>query len=251
MTDAYQNAITTALLPYNIGSSVSGLEVSNNSVNVINSITVPFNTPVNQQLDSDGIINFNNRYTTLDAFSSNEDGSDLGYIRVLRFTNGLFGSQVYPNVAGNKNVSNLNIYQDFIVTNLSSGFVEKAQIIKTNKTLQVYSFDSQPEVLNIQGVLKATLQCYWDMAMVILWDNILRLSQLTLHNLIVEFGYQGNIYWGYPLNFQWQKSSNLQMLASYSMQFLVVKRTIIARNSDQVSLANSINNQIQNISNIN
>lgn len=239
MTEAYQSAITNALTSFsNKPLAITGKSVD--SINsVINSGDREGEVPVMMNVSDVEI--FKDRYTTLDAFLAREDGSDLAYLRILRFKKGMFGSQVFPTTG---------VYQDFIVTNLSSGSTEKAQILKTNKTLQVYSFDSQPEMLNIQGVLKSTTQCNWDMAMVILWDNLLRLSQLTEHDLIVEFGYQGNTYWGYPLSFQWQKSSNMQMLASYAMQFLIVKRAIIAKSAIQITLAENLNTQIQKIPSI-
>lgn len=253
MADANVNAIYTTLGAIQ-NTDYLLLNISDTNVNTIGSAVGPghfFTDP--PELSPTAVADFVKRYTSLDAFSCLEDGSDIGYLRVLRFNNGLFGSQVFPNENimtypdSDVPVLNPQIYQDFIVTNLSSALVEKAQIIKTNSTLQVYSFDAQPEVLAIQGVLKSTLGDYWDMQLVMLWDNLLRLKQLTIQNLIVEFGYQGNIYWGYPLNFSWQKNANSQMVLSYSMQFLVIKRTILTRSNLQIALANSIKAQLQNL----
>jgi hypothetical protein len=241
--DAFQNAIETAMDTIKYNNGVLVLDAV--SINQLGSTAEVIMSALPSAISgNDDLENFDDRYHSLDVMRALDDGSDLAYMRVLKFANGMFGAQVYPNFSGNSDFTNLSIYQDFIVTNLSSSFVEKAQIIKTNNTLQVYSFDSQPEVLSIQGVLKSTLTCNWDMAMVILWDNLLRLTQLTQRNLIVEFGYQGNIYWGYPLSFQWQKSSNLQELVSYNLQFLVIKRTIIPQDNNQLGVIDSINTQM-------
>ncbi len=258
-TDANVNAIYTTIQTLE-DSAYNVLNVGSLSVNNVPSIisTKDFYTSEPRKLSEAGVEFFVERYSSLDAFACQEDGSDLGYLRVLRFKNGLFGSQVYPNKRAEDvvypdsdvSIQNPQVYQDLIVTNLGSGLVEKAQIIKTNKTLQIYAFDSQPEVLSIQGVLKSTLGSYWDMSMVILWDNLLRASQLIQQNLIVEFGYQGNIYWGLPLNFQWQKNAQAQMLLTYSMQFLVIKRTIVVRNMTQALVANSLITQLAAIPSI-
>jgi hypothetical protein len=105
-------------------------------------------------------------------------------------------------------------------------------------------------VLAIQGVLRSTDADPWDMAMVFLWDDLLRLTKLLKMNLIAEFGYQSSIYWGYPISFNWQKSSNMQYLVSYSMQFAIIKRALLAKTSNQQSLLTDLNNQIQNIPSI-
>ena len=189
-------------------------------VNVASDANDPNNYTPNL-LNKADIIEFDSRYFSLDAMNARADGSDLAYIRILNFKDGKFGSQVFPN--------NGKTYKQFIVTNISKGDVEKAQIIKTNNTLQIYGFDSQPEVINIQGVLKSTTEDRWDIAMLLLWDDIFRLTKLIQANRVAELGYESNIYWGYPLNFQTQKSSNMAYIASFSMQFLIIKRSIVIR----------------------
>jgi hypothetical protein len=239
MAEPNQDAINTAVGLI----SARGLQtIALNSLD-INSISSSIN--VNQTMPSPteaklSSTDFAYRYMSLDSTQSSEDGSDIAYLRVLKFVNGMFGKQVFP-INSNGSLSN---YQDFIVTNTSSGMIEKAQLIKTNKTLQIYAFDSQVEVLNIQGVLKSTIENNWDMAMVLLWDDLLRLTKLIQLGLIVEFGYQSNVYWGYPLNFQYQKSSNMQYLVSYSMQFVILKRSALLKNSIQSKMMNDLARQI-------
>ena len=236
MADANLNALITATTMLGDGGTLNLDTISLNSTPSVVTISIP--PSPNQGINDNA--NFLARYIALDSSSAQEDGSDLAYMRILQFNNGTFGKQVFP-------ITSANIpykYQDFIVTDLQGGMTEKAQIIKTNNTLQVYSFDSQVEILNIQGVLKSTIQNNWDMAMIVLWDNMLRLTKLIQMRLICEFGYQNNVYWGLPLNFQWRKSSSSQYFATYSMQFVVVKRTLLAKNVNQLTLANDLARQI-------
>lgn len=177
-------------------------------------------------LDESSVLDFADRYVTLDALSASEDGADLAYLRVLEFVNNKFGKHIFPL---NQTSEEAIKYKELIVTNCQTSMVEKAQIIKTNNTLQVYAFDSQVEVLNIQGVLKSTATDRWDIAMVLVWDELLRLTKLIQRKFICEFGYESNVYWGYPLNFTYQKSSNTQYLVNFSMQFIVIKRSIFLR----------------------
>ena len=242
MPDPNVKAITTAV---NLTATSYVLDISNTKLNDIASITVPVGSPSDNRLLIDSS-DFASRYISLDAISDKQDGSDIGYMRVLRFNNGKFGSQVFPITSSGIKYK----YKDFIITTVGSNLIEKAQILKTNNTLQIYAFDSQVEVLTIQGVLKSTIQDNWDMGMVVLWEELFRLTKLIQMNLIVEMGYQSSVYWGFPLNFNWQKSSNIQALVSYSMQFIVVKKTSLAKNSNQLTLANDISRQIQNIPNI-
>jgi hypothetical protein len=237
-------AMTVALTT--IATTVSGeLQLSNTSIGTLPDVIVPGDVGSSPSATED----FMARYLALDTFAANEDGSDLSHMRILKFNNGKFGSQVFPI----NNLNGLNLqprYQNFIVTSISSGLMEKSQILKTSGTTQIYGFDAQIEVLAIQGVLRSTDADPWDMAMVFLWDDLLRLTKLLKMNLIAEFGYQSSIYWGYPISFNWQKSSNMQYLVSYSMQFAIIKRALLAKTSNQQSLLTDLNNQIQNIPSI-
>lgn len=168
-------------------------------------------------------LDFEKRYFSLDALNASDEGSDLAYVRILQFNNGKFGSQVFPLKTNGDKYK----YKEFIVTSIDNNYMEKVQLLKTNNTLQIYSFDSQIEVLNIQGVLKSTMTDHWDMAMVMLWDEVLRATKLIQRKFIVEFGYESYVYWGIPISFRTQKSSTSQFVVSYAMQFVVVKRSII------------------------
>ena len=241
-----ESAILTAVSTVSPLATAAGVvTLTDNNISNLPDVIVPTNTSYSPDASS----NFAARYLTLDTFDAEDDGTDLGYMRVLRFNNGKFGSQVFPinNING---INSQPRYQNFIVTSLGSGMIEKAQILKTSGTTQIYGFDSQVEVLTLQGVLRSTKSDNWDMAMVFLWDELLRLTKLVQQNLIVEFGYQSNIYWGYPLNFNWQKSSNMQYIVSYSMQFVVIKRSLLAKSILQQTLFNDLNTQMQNIASI-
>jgi len=232
-TSAISIAVDT--INYNSLSSSSTSDTST-SVGTIDSTVPSKASPTTQDF-----ANFKSRYISLDTFDASEDGEALAYIRALKFKNGMFGAQVFPSITDSK-------YKNFIIGGVGSNLVEKAQILKTNNTLQIYAFDSQVEVLNINGFLKSTIQDPWDTAMIMLWDELLRLTKLIQLGLIVEFGYQDKVYWGYPISFPWQKSSNSQYVASFSMQFVVVKRSNLLKNQNQVDMASYITTQVNNAS---
>ena len=224
MSEPYQTAIDKSVSTAFGGTlSLDLAEVGLNNTQNIYITPEAFNpAPLNES----SVIEFSDRYVTLDALSVSEDGADLAYLRVLEFINNKFGKHIFPlNKVNDAAIK----YKELIVTSCQTSMVEKAQIIKTNNTLQVYAFDSQVEVLNIQGVLKSTATDRWDIAMVLIWDELLRLTKLIQRKLICEFGYESNVYWGYPLNFAYQKSSNTQYLVNFSMQFLVIKRSVFLR----------------------
>lgn len=243
MPEPNENAIFDAVKVSGMGNV---LVLGETGLNSIPEVMVPKTVPtatLQSIIDRD---EFADRYISLDAMIAKEDGSDIGYIRVLQFNNGKFGKQVFP-----IDTSGLvGKYKNFIITGIQPSMAEKAQILKTNNTLQINAFDSQIEVLNIQGALKSTIQDHWDMAMVILWDSLLRLTKLVQMKLIVEFGYESNVYWGYPLSFTYQKSSNTQYIASFSMQFIVVKRSLLAKNDVDLAMVTDLSRQIQNIANL-
>jgi hypothetical protein len=237
MSEPNEVAINTAVTYSGKGSNFSLDVVGKATTDVPPVVLLPNASPM-QRLT--GVADFRNRYISLDALQSSDDGADIAYLRVLKFDNGKFGDQVFPISS-----SRQSKYQSFIVSSVSKGDIEKAQILKTNNTLQVYAFDAQPEILNIQGILKSTVDNKWDTAMVLLWDGLLRLTKLVQNKFIVEFGYKSNVYWGYPLNFQTQESSNAQYLVSYSMSFLIVKRSMTA-DIDNV-IVNDIQQQLASI----
>jgi hypothetical protein len=216
---------------YNLtGGGYSGFALSLDDAPLadLSNVLIPVDKDNPYPLNKDSVAEFNNRYVSLDGLNASEDGSDLAYMRILEFNNGKFGQQVFPLALNKQELK----YKEFIITSIQNAYVEKAQILKTNNTLQIYAFDSQPEVLNIQGILKSTQQDRWDIAILLVWDDIFRLTKLVQRSLIAEFGYESNVYWGFPLNFAYQKSSQAQYLASFSMQFLIVRRSVIAKQSN-------------------
>jgi hypothetical protein len=242
MAEPFEIAIDQAVTMTGINQVIN---LEGTSLAEITSISVPTSSvPDIPGFRKDLNSEFTNRYVSLDAIKAKEDGSDLAYMRVLKFNNGKFGKQVFP--LDNNNVAK---YKEFIVTSLAFSFVEKTQILKTNNTLQVYAFDSQPEVIGIQGLLKSNMNDKWDMAMLLIWDELIRLTKLVQQNLIVEFGYESNVYWGYPLNFTYQKSSSAMYLASFSMQFLIIKRSIIMRQEN--AFITGIIDQLNDITSVN
>ena len=161
-----------------------------------------------------------------------EDDFGIAYMRVIAYQQGKVYTQkqIFPKV---KPDAAYNTYKKFIVSSQSENHVERQQIIKTNKALHAYFFNSSPEVLSIQGFLKTTPGDPWDVAMVLLWEKLIRGTQLALNHAILEIGIAETVYWGYPLVFSHQLQSQSQFVASFAMQMLIIDKLSNTRDIDK------------------
>ena len=163
-----------------------------------------------------------------DMYADNDER--VAYFRILSIdkntgmiNNGI-NSQIFPAPSGSDNInekSGVAKYRKFILLSKSFGKTERAQIIKTNSSLQIYLTDSQYEIMNIQIALKKNWDDPWDTAMIVLWEQLMRATVLARKGQICEFGIQNHVYWGYPLSLQGQDNSNQQFLAIYNLSFLI------------------------------
>ena len=171
-----------------------------------------------------------------------DSDQSIGQFRIVRYHQGkIDGSkQIFPEVVGGLADS----YKSMIIASQSQSYAERNQVLKSNKALHAYFFNDAPEVIQLQGFLKTTQTDPWDMAMLLLWDRLLRGTELARHNAILEFSIAGMTYWGYPLNFAYQMSAQSQFVASFSMQILIVDKLIPTENlNDEVrSLLNEADN---------
>ena len=186
------------------------------------------------------------RVLTMDAGDCyGDDDSRLAYFRILSIDqtdgtiNNSVGQQIFPKVKGTNSINETNgvaRYKKFILLSRSFAKSERAQIIKTNSSLQVYLMDAQYEVMNIQMALKKNWEDPWDTAMIVLWEQLMRATVLARKGYICEFGIQGHVYWGYPLQLQAQENSNQQFLATYGMSFLITDSAENLTNVDKTIL---------------
>ena len=165
--------------------------------------------------------------------AQSDSDQDIGQFRVVSYSQGKIDSkkQIFPKVTTSTPTS----YKSMIIASQSQSYAERNQIIKSNKALHAYFFNDAPEVIQLQGFLKTTRTDPWDMAMLLLWDRLLRGTELARHNAILEFSIADMTYWGYPLNFAYQMSAQSQFVASFSMQVLIIDKLIPLNNmSDDI-----------------
>lgn len=178
------------------------------------------------------------RVFTFDPLRAGSDtATDIGAFRIIPYQYGEINTkkQIFPKDGRGTGSSGL-YYKKMIVTNMGTNFIERSQIIKSNKALHAYFFNDSPEVLSIQGFLKTSSNDPWDIAMVLLWDRLLRATELARHNAILEFNIADVVYWGYPITCSMQLSSNTQFVASFSMQMLIIDKLLPLTNLDDAVL---------------
>jgi len=183
------------------------------------------------------------RVYALDMWRAGSDTpSDIGSFRVIAYEFGQINTkkQIFPKLQtryafdvgyDQSSVRGL-LYKKMIIASMSFGYAERSQIIKSNKALHAYFFNDSPEVISIQGFLKTSSTDPWDIAMVLLWDRLLRGTELARHNGILEIAIADVVYWGYPLSFTYQISANTQFVASFAMQLLVIDKLLPLQNLD-------------------
>jgi hypothetical protein len=183
---------------------------------------------------SDDYSSNDQRFLTRDAGSVLADSDDaIAYFRILKrdMTTGVIDtqSQIFPKPKGITSINedmSVAKYKKMIILNKMLGLAERAQIIKTNTMLHVYFFDSQYETIQISGALKRNWDDPWDLAMVLLWDQLMRGTQLVRRGYVCELGMDQELYWGYPLHFNLQTNSQTQYLATFTMTFLIIDRSV-------------------------
>jgi len=149
----------------------------------------------------------------------------IGQFRIISYYQGKINTQkqIFPQSQGS-NYS--NTYKRMIINSMAAGYTERTQILKSNKALHAYFFNDAPEIITIQGFLKTNAFDPWDMAMLLVWDRLLRGTELARHNAIMELSIADMVYWVYPLSFQYQTQAASQFIASFSMQLLVIDKLI-------------------------
>ena len=104
------------------------------------------------------------------------------------------------------------------------------QIVETSQEFQVLFYGKKPEMLNLSGVLKNTVDNPWTANVVFLWDEMMRGTALVEAGNIMELYIDGDVYRGYPFNFNRSKISPTDFIVSFSMSFLIKDRYQTKRN---------------------
>jgi hypothetical protein len=170
---------------------------------------------------------YDSRYISMDAKYSPEDGSNISFIRIV---NARTRQTVWPDFTATDTPSpgiTTNKFKQFIVSQMSNPMQERMQIVETNAEYQALFFNSKPEIMQISGVLKNTIQNPWTVNMIFLWDDKMRGTKLVESGNVCQLFIDGELFEGYPFNFQRSKIAGNDFAVQFSMGFLIRNRVTI------------------------
>lgn len=122
-------------------------------------------------------------------------------------------------------------YVDFLLTQAQEGFEEKLQVVDVvGDNYVAYFFGQRPPIFSYQGVLMNTKQDDWRLAMLLMYQNVIRGTQLARRNTMVTLAYDKLAVTGALVNMTQILTAEMQMAAQFNFQILVkridVERTI-------------------------
>ena len=166
---------------------------------------------------------YENRYVSMDAHNRTNDVADVAFFRIVK-ANDLktvvfpqYESYQMPGISKNK-------FRQFILMSLSEASQERMQIVETSDDFQLLFYGKRPEVLQIQGVLKNTLDNPWNMNMLFLWDNYMRGTKLAEGGNVLQLYADKELYTGYPFAFSRSKAAPNDFIVSFSFSFIIKER---------------------------
>lgn len=171
---------------------------------------------------------YNNRFTSIDAAKHSHDSSDISFLRIVKASDTKFwkkNDQVFPKY--NSYVApgiSKNKFRQFILLAMSEASQERMQIVETSEEYQLLFYGKRPEILQIQGILKNTIDNPWSMNMLFLWDNYMRGTKLAEDGNILQLYVGGDLYSGYPFGFQRSKAAPNDFIVNFSFSFIVKDR---------------------------
>ena len=177
-------------------------------------------------VDPDDTDDYNARFFAINARVEDEGGSNISFLRIIKNnpTRDLvfprFDEAQAPGLTRSK-------FKQFIITQSNIGSSERMQIVETNKEYQVLFFGKKPEVLQIAGVLKNTIDNPWTVNMIFLWDEYMRGTKLVEEGNICQLFIDGELYEGYPFNFNRSKIAGQENITSFNFSFLIKTRTVV------------------------
>ena len=122
-------------------------------------------------------------------------------------------------------------YIDFLLTSVQESYAEKVQIVDLlSDNYIAYFFGSQPPIFRCQGVLLNTLQDDWRAAFTILYNDIIRGTQLARRRKVVTLAYDNMAVSGAIINMNQVLTAEMQMASQLSFD-LLVQRIDVTRDS--------------------
>ena len=128
-------------------------------------------------------------------------------------------------------------YVDFLLTQAQEGFEEKLQVVDVvGDNYVAYFFGQRPPIFSYQGVLLNTMQDDWRLAMLLMYQNIIRGTQLARRNTMVTLAYDKLAVTGALVNMTQILTAEMQMAAQFNFQILV-KRLDVERTQGSIPTA--------------
>jgi hypothetical protein len=113
-------------------------------------------------------------------------------------------------------------YVDFLLTSANETYQEKVQVVDVlSDNYVAYFFGSAPPVFTYSGVLLNTKQDDWRSAFSILYQHVMRGTQLARRKAVLCLTYDNVVVTGAMLSMNQDLSSDMQMAGRFSFSFLV------------------------------
>ena len=130
-------------------------------------------------------------------------------------------------------------YIDFLLTAAQESFEEKLQVHDVlGDNFVAYFFGQRPPIFVYQGVLLNTQQDDWRLAMLLIYQNITRGTQLARRNTTVTLSYDNIAITGAMVNMSQNLTAEMQMAAPFTFQMLV-KRIDVYRTPGAIATQQS------------
>lgn len=179
-----------------------------------------FNPELHDESDAE---DYDYRYVSVDSKKYTDNGSEIAYIQII--TNVDKPEIVFPNFDNSPSPGiTRNKFKQFIVIQSNVSSQERLQIVETNEHYQALFFGQKPEILQIAGVLKNTIDNPWSMNMVFLWDELMRGTKLVESGLICRMYVDGTLYSGYPFSFNRSQVAQMDNVINFNFSFLIKDR---------------------------
>jgi hypothetical protein len=174
--------------------------------------------------DSTDVMDYNNRYFSIDAPIRSNDAADVAFFRIVNANDPK--TIIFPNYQNQYIAPGIsqNKFRQFILMSLGEASQERMQIVETSEDFQLLFYGRRPEVLQIQGILKNTMDNPWNMNMLFLWDNYMRGTKLAEQGNILQLYADRNLYSGYPFGFQRSKVAPNDFIVTFSFSLIVKER---------------------------
>lgn len=169
-------------------------------------------------------MDYENRYVSIDAHIRDNNVSDVSFFRIVKAND--LKTLVFPPVGTGYKMPGMteSKFRQFILLSMNEVSQERMQIVETSDNFQLLFYGKRPEVLQIQGVLKNTMDNPWSMNMLFLWDNLMRGTKLAEDGNILQIYADKDLYSGYPFAFSRSKAAPNDFIVNFSFSFVITER---------------------------